>query len=284
MPSRPLAAKMVYASLVRCPVLLCWLFRRLISRTGTTAAAESACPICKHSPFVTNIGKGLRATARNYLKNQMANAEANKATETPSIAPESKDVPTAVLEEVKMPVANGQSIVDDTVQETPVSNAAQEENEQSEEVVQSIEVSGIPSADSTATDNQQTQGESSRRATIVSTSGNEPDDDDIEINVGLGEYDVSGIAEGSKRTPVDEAEQWLEDQPYEKTRKNSTLPSNQNQSQNQSFNGNGSFNDFDNSAATQNGNGMQNSDQQFWDMMQSGNMNNMSKFEISSRS
>ena len=115
----------------------------------------------------------------------------------------------------------------------------------------------------------------SRRLTIDSTSGNEPDDD-IEINVGP-EYDLSQIVEASKRSPVDDNEQWPEEQRFEPTRKNSTIPPNQSQNHNQSFNNNASFNnDFDNSGMNSNVNQNQ-MDQQFWEMMQSNNMNNMSK-------
>lgn len=96
--------------------------------------------------------------------------------------------------------------------------------------------------------------------------------------MGLEEYEYSQIPDGSKRTPVDEVEQWPDEQVYEKPRKNSTLPhsQNQNQNQNQSFHGSTPFNDFDNSGVNQNMNTVQN-DQQLWDMMQSGGMNNMSK-------
>ena len=246
------------------------------------AAAESACPICKHSPLVTNASKALRATARNFLKIQMANAESSKAVElTPSAAPESKEPSVAAQEELKTPITNGKTINDDREPELPVTKSVREEAEQSDEVVQSIEVSNYETTPLIRTDSHQMQRETSRRPTIVSASGNEPDDDDIEINVGLGEYDLSQIAEGSKRTPVDDMEQWPEEQAFEKSRKNSTLPQVQAQSQNsnQSFNGTASFNDFESSGMGQNMNNMQN-DQQFWDMMQSGGMNNMSKTPV----
>lgn len=114
----------------------------------------------------------------------------------------------------------------------------------------------------------------SRRPTLDSASGNEPDDD-IEINVGP-DYDLSQVAEVSKRSPVDDGDQWFGDhQYYEKPRKNSTAPHSQTQSQNQhqSFSNEASFNnEFD--MSNPNFNNMPPEAQtQFWNMMQSNGMN-----------
>ena len=68
-----------------------------------------------------------------------------------------------------------------------------------------------------------------------STSGNEHDDEDIEINVGP-EYDLSQVPE-PKQSAFEDENQWPQDQHYfhEQSRKNSTKPQKQDQNLNNSF-------------------------------------------------
>jgi len=77
---------------------------------------------------------------------------------------------------------------------------------------------------------------SSRRDTMDSASGNEPDDEDIEINVGP-DYDLSQVPD-PKQSAFEDENQWPQDQHYfhEQSRKNSSKPQKQEQSQTNSFN------------------------------------------------
>ena len=109
-----------------------------------------------------------------------------------------------------------------------------EQQEQSDDVVQSIEVE-LPTPCKTQNVNtlQEPRG-MARRPTIDSADGNEPDDD-IEINVGA-DYDPSNIPQidPTKKSPVDDGEQRF----YEKPRKNSTMQQKQDPYMDNSFNNN----------------------------------------------
>lgn len=90
---------------------------------------------------MTTASKALRATARNYLKNQVANAEANKIESTPSIPPETGSTPILTQD---VTVANGSEVKiegDEQGIEDAAPAQIQKQQDQSEELMQSIEVS-----------------------------------------------------------------------------------------------------------------------------------------------
>ncbi|KAK5087263.1 hypothetical protein LTR70_007025 [Exophiala xenobiotica] len=191
-------------------------------RTGNTAAAGGACPLCKHEPLLSNASKALRGTARNYLKSALASAE--KSTEpTPSLPPtESRE--NAPGQAPETPAQNG----------TNGTHAPEEQSQEKVETTQAVEESLEPSAE--VVQSIEEPEKTSRRATMDSASGNEPDDEDIEINVGP-DYDLSQVPD-PKQTTFEDENQWPQDQHFfhEQSRKNSTKPQKQEQPQNNSFN------------------------------------------------
>lgn len=116
-----------------------------LTEAGNTEAAGSHCPLCKHTPFFSNLAKAARGTARSYLKNSLASVEPSKTTETPTPAPPAEPV------EVNVPRQD--SIPDDPrIEGSPTNGVAQdsenvpettEQAEQSGDVIQSIEVSQV---------------------------------------------------------------------------------------------------------------------------------------------
>ncbi|KAK5096328.1 hypothetical protein LTS08_007584 [Lithohypha guttulata] len=194
-----------------------------------TSFIEKKCPACNHTPLVTSASKALRGTARNYLRTQMASADAAKSAEaTNSAPPEPRETPMASDIPVSTSAAGKQEGEEKKLEDAQTSQTVDEQPEQNEDVIQSIEEPKTRS----------------RRPTIDSASGNELDDD-IEINVGP-DYDLSEIPDVSKRSPLaDENDQWLGEQhPSEKPRKNSTIPQHQHTPQNQSFASDASHNNF----------------------------------------
>ncbi|KAK5948369.1 hypothetical protein OHC33_010543 [Knufia fluminis] len=189
--------------------------------------------------MLTRNYKALRGTARNYLKSALANAE--KSTEpTPSVPPtESQEkIQNQAPETPAENGANGTSAMEEQVKENIETAQANEESaEPSTEVVQSIEVRlSLQKHDRSRANETQEPTETSRRDTLGSASGNEPDDEDIEINVGP-DYDLSQVPD-PKQFALEDEQQLPQEQQYhhEQPRKNSTKPQKQDQSSNNSFN------------------------------------------------
>ena len=228
-----------------------WRFE-LINFLGDTTAKKAACPFCKHAPFDSIVSKALRSTARSVLKSELNKVEKIGENTSPSVPAEPREKQTSPQQIV---TSNGAELKTEVVA-TPVEEAKPVQNgheqlDQSDEVVQSIEVGQLAVQEMHAIANMyQEPSQMSRRPTLESGSGNEHDDEDIEINVGP-DYDLSELPERSKRTPPDDGEQWFGDQQhFEKPiRRNSNMPQTQQQTQNntnQSFLSNDSFdNNFD---------------------------------------
>jgi len=109
---------------------------------GKTAAADGACPLCKHEPLISNASKALRGTARNYLKSALANAE-KSAEPTPSVPPAEtrENAASQAPETPAIDGTNGINSSEEQVQERiETIQSAEDGNEPSAEVVQSIEV------------------------------------------------------------------------------------------------------------------------------------------------
>lgn len=182
---------------------------------------------------MTGASKALRATARNYLKSQMASAESAKSVEatpaTPTIQPEPQETVVSqnggTSHEAVIDASSGEK------ERETAQTGTEGQSMQSEDVVQSIEVGNLFTGIGNVADQVQVPRQSSRRDTLDSASGNE--DDDIEINVGP-DYDFADLPAKGDAT-AEEEDQWSgEQQPNpEKSRKNSTLPTNQQRSQSQ---------------------------------------------------
>lgn len=237
---------------------------------GNTASTAKPCPLCKHEPFFSNASKAVRGTARSYLK-ALANADTTKTVETTPVAP----VPD--LKET-MSIQTRDSIAVEAVTSKDVSNgenvtkadSVQEPDDQADQVVQSIEVRKLSIVFTNKLAKMlQEPKEISRRQTMDSASGNDPDlDDDIEITVGT--YEPSVPKERSQNVVVDERDQgWdgPQSHPPPPNRKGSTVQPRQEQNYDNSFgfDSNGANMDSPNDAMVQ----MQN----FMQMMHQNGMN-----------
>lgn len=160
----------------------------------------------------------------------MASAETAKSVEATPVAatnqPETKE-PT-----VAENGSSGHEAVDDVPNgDSEKEGVNDEQSAQADEVLQSIEVCSGQGILETLANRFKIPQQRSRRETMDSASGNE--DDDIEINVGP-DYDFADLPAKGNATADDEDQWQSEQQPsIEQSRKNSTIPANQQRGQTQ---------------------------------------------------